>query len=172
MKCCLENLKKLKWVSVCWFPLWQEQEDTPTASLLNLEPTENMIEVQRSSLVFHIFKWCVYAAGTINDSRLTRLSIAGQSGDTEEDQGLAVWSGQRRGDRKPLRPSAERDSRQELCQLFRLLRKVGAAGASAPTLQRERAEQEIQYEFLIDSIFHLFLICDLMLTHHFVLFFF
>lgn len=74
----------------------------------------------------------------------TAVSTAGQSGDTAADQGLAVRPGQRGGDREPVRPPAERDSRQELCELFRLLREVGAAGASAPTVQRERAEQEVQ----------------------------
>lgn len=84
---------------------------------------------------------------SVSDYGSAAVWIAGQSGDTKEDQSLAVWSRQRRGDRKPLRPPAEGDSRQELCQLLWLLREVGAAGASASALQRERAEQEIPWEF-------------------------
>lgn len=72
------------------------------------------------------------------------VSSAGQPGDTEADPGVAVRPGQRGGDREPLRAPAEGDPRQELCQLLGLLREVGAAGASAPALQRERAEQEVQ----------------------------
>ena len=76
---------------------------------------------------------------------LVLCCVVGQSGHTEEDQGFTVWSGQRGGDREPLRPAAQRDSRQELRELLRLLREVGAAGASASALQGERAEPEIQW---------------------------
>lgn len=48
-------------------------------------------------------------------SALFPVWVVGQSSDTEEDQGLAVWSGQWRGNREPLRPTAKRDSRKELC---------------------------------------------------------
>lgn len=68
----------------------------------------------------------------------------GESCDTEEDQGVAVGPGQRGGHREPLRPPAQRDPRQEFCQLLRLLREVGAAGAGAPTVQGVRAEQEVK----------------------------
>lgn len=72
------------------------------------------------------------------------MRVSGQPGHTEEDQGVAVGPGQRGGDRKPFRPPAQRDPRQELRQLLRLLREVGAAGTSAPTVPGERAEQEVQ----------------------------
>lgn len=79
------------------------------------------------------------------------LRVLGQSGDSEEDQSVAVGPGQRGGHRKPLRPPAQRDPRQELRQLLRLLREVGAAGASAPPVQGERAEQKVQSVLLIGS---------------------
>lgn len=68
----------------------------------------------------------------------------GQSSNTEEDQSVSVRPGQRGGDRKPLCPPAQRDPCQELRQLLGLLREVGAAGASAPPVQGERAEQKVQ----------------------------
>lgn len=68
----------------------------------------------------------------------------GQSCDSAEDQSLALWSGQRRRDWKPHRPPAEGNPGSEFCQLLRLLREVGAAGASASTVQRDGAEQEVQ----------------------------
>ena len=40
------TLTQLKSTSLCWFPLAQEHDDTPTASLLNLEPTESILEVR------------------------------------------------------------------------------------------------------------------------------
>lgn len=75
---------------------------------------------------------------------LCALWVEGQSCDPEEDQSVAVRSGQRGGHRKPLCPPAQGDPRQELRQLFRLLREVGAAGTSAPTLQGVRAEPQVQ----------------------------
>lgn len=157
VKCCYGSLNRCKLTLACCFPPTQEQEDTPTASLLNLEPTENIMEVWcffffSFFFVFDSIHLCVKSKSccSFSDRRRCRsvsppaVWSVGQSGDTEEDQGLAVWSGQWRGDRKPLSPPAQRDTRQELCQLLRLLREVGAAGASASTLQRKWAEQEIQ----------------------------
>lgn len=72
------------------FLLKQEQEDTPTASLLNLEPTD-ILEVKRN-VVNTIRSKCL--RGLTRLSARCRLGVVGQSGDAEEDQGLAVGSGQ------------------------------------------------------------------------------
>lgn len=51
----LSSCDKLELTWVCRFPPTQEHEDTPTASLLNLEPTENIIEVWCFFVFFYIF---------------------------------------------------------------------------------------------------------------------
>lgn len=73
------------------------------------------------------------------------LAALGESSDAASGQGVSLGHLQPDGHRGPVCQAAEGDPGQELCQLFRVLREVGAGGARQPTVQGDGGKQEIMW---------------------------
>ena len=67
----------------------------------------------------------------------------GDPSDVAASTGLSLRHLLPEGHRGSVRQTTEGDPGQEFCQLFRLLREVGAGRARQPLVQRDRGEQEV-----------------------------